>query len=932
MRRRLTFAFLLITRLAAAQSDYYIRFPDDLFVTDCGTQPLYTKPSTNGANITMLYTDSVSLIVPNACYQIWRRWQVLSPNYDPSLPVTLVPNPNPNADLHHPDNRVGPVVSSSSDPNVLPAPWTASQVALIPGEPLTDFSTFWSPVTNAYVYEQIIQVLDLAKPIVSDCPVGPLLVADSTANDPALWNAPYWFDSFTNSHNLSDGPASLGIHASDDCAGADIQAHYLLFLDLDNNGLFETVVNSTSPPAAGQVNFNNIKNPGYTGGIPQDFDNRLVDAALKYRFGLQKMVIDNQILFAVGWHTEQSPDAWVQPQLPSGTHKIRWIVEDRCGQERICEYLFTVDDRPTDLRRTVRGRVFWDKNENCQADPGEPTPEQWQQVALHHLDNAGQFLFREYAPIDTDGSYQFLVPAGAYSVYPVLPGTSWAAPCNTFNILVNSVGDTTALDFPIRPVRYCPLLQTDIGTSGLHPCTDNTYTVRYCNQGTVTATDAFVRIRLDRFMSFVGASRPAVEEGNRYWRVHLGDLPAAECGSFLLTAHLKCDSTLPGQAYCVEAHIFPDSACAKPTPGIPAFNVGTLEMDGSCAADSVRFILKNIHSTETAQRTYTLFKDAAIHQTGSIVLPPSGLWHLNVPSNGSTWRLETNYKGSPFFAPIFPRQSVTVEACGRNSAGGISTGYLSQLPEADGADYISVDCQQSSDLYDPISKQGYPLGYGSDHLIEQGQPIDYIIRFQNTSSDTVQRVLLRDTLSEWLNSTTVVLGAASHPCRIERSGNSVLNFIFDNIQLPSESDNEAASHGFVKFRVEQNGALPLGAVILNRAVISLDAKPALITLPAHHKIGKAFVQTSAPDWPIVQTQKLTASPNPAPNGAILRFSDQTLTGARFDLYDGLGQRVLSCSMAGNQLDLGAAHLPAGVYFFKMIRLGQVLGVGRLGVL
>ena len=34
----------------------------------------------------------------------------------------------------------------------------------------------------------------------------------------------------------------------------------------------------------------------------------------------------------------------VEPQLPYGTHKIKWITNDGCGNEAVCEYLIVVRD------------------------------------------------------------------------------------------------------------------------------------------------------------------------------------------------------------------------------------------------------------------------------------------------------------------------------------------------------------------------------------------------------------------------------------------------------------------------------------------------------------------------------------------------------------------------------------------------------------
>ncbi|MCB0556652.1 MAG: hypothetical protein KDD02_24110, partial [Phaeodactylibacter sp.] len=60
-------------------------------------------------------------------------------------------------------------------------------------------------------------------------------------------------------------------------------------------------------------------------------------------------------------------------------------------------------------------------------------------------------------------------------------------------------------------------------------------------------------------------------------------------------------------------------------------------------------------------------------------------------------------------------------------------------------------------------KQGFPRGYGDEHYIYPGTDLEYLVRFQNTGNDTAFLVVIRDTLSEFLDIATVRPGAASHP-------------------------------------------------------------------------------------------------------------------------------------------------------------------------
>jgi hypothetical protein len=66
-------------------------------------------------------------------------------------------------------------------------------------------------------------------------------------------------------------------------------------------------------------------------------------------------------------------------------------------------------------------------------------------------------------------------------------------------------------------------------------------------------------------------------------------------------------------------------------------------------------------------------------------------------------------------------------------------------------------------------------------------------------------VVIRDTLSPLLDISTIRPGAASHNYDFEVYGDRVVQFSFNNILLPDSTVNEAASHGFVAFRVRPGG-------------------------------------------------------------------------------------------------------------------------------
>jgi hypothetical protein len=336
-----------------AQS-YYVRFPNDVIVSTCDGTGNFGAPTFFGEDCELLgvsFEDEIFTVVPDACFKIERSWTIINwCTYNPNLGCVIVPNPNPNTIVNHPSNLPGPVVS----PIGTPAPWTPTLVKINPNDAVaTNFASFYDPNANCYKYKQIIKIVDTQDPV-AQCPASPQAFCDLTPNDPLLWNETYWYDNNIASHDLCETETDLSITATDACSGANISFRYLLFLDLDGDNSMETVVSSTNLPGINNVQFNNINNPNYTGGQARAFDKRPVPLNQQYRFGLDWTSNGTQVTAKVRFDNLLSPIALpaagnnvmqgVVPQLPYGTHKIKWFIEDGCGNESICEYNFVVKD------------------------------------------------------------------------------------------------------------------------------------------------------------------------------------------------------------------------------------------------------------------------------------------------------------------------------------------------------------------------------------------------------------------------------------------------------------------------------------------------------------------------------------------------------------------------------------------------------------
>lgn len=187
-------------------------------------------------------------------------------------------------------------------------------------------------------------------PDIGACPTGVQDVCDLTSNNADLWNESYWLDILTQSNNLPDAPVELNISATDACTGT-LSLRCLLFLDLDGNGSMETVINSDSMAGytSGTVPFDNSANPNYGGGTPRNFDQRPLPIGQKYRFALETSGDGTSRTAWLRWSTTDAPGAFINPELPYGAHKIRWIAANTAGGQDSCEYTFIVRDckKPT---------------------------------------------------------------------------------------------------------------------------------------------------------------------------------------------------------------------------------------------------------------------------------------------------------------------------------------------------------------------------------------------------------------------------------------------------------------------------------------------------------------------------------------------------------------------------------------------------------
>jgi uncharacterized repeat protein (TIGR01451 family) len=466
-------------------------------------------------------------------------------------------------------------------------------------------------------------------------------------------------------------------------------------------------------------------------------------------------------------------------------------------------------------------------------------------------------------------------------------------------------------------------MNVQVSTPFLRRCFNNTYTVNYCNRGTVKAQNAYVTVTLDSLLEYINSSKSITSQSGRTLRFNLGDVAVDDCGSFNITTRVRCgDSTRIGQALCVEAKIYPDSVCSDLT----LWSGASMEVTGSCVKDSVLFQIKNVGRAASSSLNSIVIEDEVLFLRQPIQLPINGVFSKKFPANGKTWRMVVNQEPNH---PTSFNPTAFVEGCRANNALPFSTGFATRFPNDDKATTIDVDCQIIQGAFDPNDKIGYPTGYKNDHFVAQNQDIEYQIRFQNTGTDTAFTVVVRDTISDKMDISSIEFGASSHKYEAEIYGKGILKFTFNNINLVDSFKNEPKSHGFIQYRIKQKKDLPWGSKIYNSAGIYFDFNDPVLTNQTLHTVGAREIISAVVERTIEPNFPVKISPNPFSESAI--FETPLSISGHFELFDITGKMLRKEVFEGTTFEFHRKGLSAGIYVFKISEGGRLLNVGKLVV-
>jgi len=586
------------------------------------------------------------------------------------------------------------------------------------------------------------------------------------------------------------------------------------------------------------------------------------------------------------------------------------------------------DNNGFSIPHILSGNVYSDINVNCIKNILDPD---MQNLTISATKNNQSY----FGTSDRNGNYEIgISDTGNFAITirdnPLYNLWSSSFCGSTKNLFVRDTIAYDTVNFALKPNMLCPI--NTINVSSLPPFRigrPQTYFVNYCNNGTTLSPNTFITIKLDTLLDFNSSTIPYTTLANHTYRFNIGNLDFITCGNFSFVATPRVGAVQLNQTLCTEAHIYPDTICTTPN-----YTGSYIVASAECLGDSVELKLENRGGDMIQRKRYIVIEDQVMRINHDYQLPRNGTVIEKMPADsGRTYRIIAEQEDDLPLSYGDKFATAAIEACRINPADNFSTGYFTQFPNYDGEPFRAMSCNVITGAYDPNDKVASPVGYASQHFIEKNTQIDYQINFQNTGNDTAFKVVIVDTISPTLDINSIQLGVASHAYQFQRTDSNVVQFVFDNILLVDSLRNEAKSHGFVKFKIQQKLDNANGTKIYNKADIYFDYNAPIITNQTYHTVGQNFVTVNlitAIKNSKYNVKEVKVFPNPFRDKTQIIIEAEQLKNPVLLLMNIEGKIIKTISSNNSNIfDIYREDLTNGLYLFKIMQDKEEIANGKV---
>lgn len=206
--------------------------------------------------------------------------------------------------------------------------------------------------------------------------------------------------------------------------------------------------------------------------------------------------------------------------------------------------------------------------------------------------------------------------------------------------------------------------------------------------------------------------------------------------------------------------------------------------------------------------------------------------------------------------------------------------------------------------YDPNDKTCLEGKTISPNMV--GEYVHYIIRFENTGTFAAENVVIADVIDTTkFELNTLIPQSSSHDFFTRINGNKV-EFIFENINLPFNDEN---NDGYVAFKIKTKPNLVVGNTFTNKANIYFDYNFPIIT----NTTSTTVTALSNQDFDF--ETNFTLYPNPAKDVLNIKVKNE-IEVKSVSIYNTLGQIIMTTIHFENG-EINISNLQSGSYFIKV---------------
>jgi uncharacterized repeat protein (TIGR01451 family) len=573
-----------------------------------------------------------------------------------------------------------------------------------------------------------------------------------------------------------------------------------------------------------------------------------------------------------------------------------------------CDFTITVEGiKEVADYKTIIGSVTRDINSDCVRNTGD-LPVEGVKINLQTNNTVVK-------PTKADGTFykNYLgFDSLIVSMNPI-QGGFWAVCEDTMVVHPSALNDTSVVDFSLQPVgNDCPAVYVEMGVpSFIRSCTQFIVPIKYFNYGNINAENTKIQFiypsNSDVSIDSISVTPYSINGDTILFDI--GNVGPLEGGVLKLFVQAPCATfSFVSSVICFSSKVYSTNEC--PISIQPYANI---VVRAGCLQDSfVRYIVENIGTGPMQQPSqYHLFQNGVNIENGTFLLQSGESFYFDYPIIDSSIMHFSAEQSSDY--PGISNPAIDIVGCGFD----FHYWNPNLYPNNDLEPQLDIECRQVVASCDPNLKTGFPIGFGPEHFIEANQPLEYVIDFQNTGTDTAFLVVLRDALPPQLDISSFKAGPSSHPYTWEITDNNMLEFRFSPIALPDTAHNYSASSGWVEFTINQVADLPIGTRIENFAAIYFDQNDPVITATDYHTIGKIILIDI--DEPIVKTSsKWQILGNPTVDKAIFINPKASNSEHLFQLIDVQGKLVDTEVFFGSRFEFERKQLATGVYFFKIM--------------